>query len=101
MTEPSREPVDLERLPFAAGGLLLSTRALRAVPVRGRVRVRGSDPARGVHLRAWCRSEGHGFETDPDGGYEGVRGEADQLRWSGAERAGDPSPAGIVRHPPA
>ncbi|PZA18937.1 ferritin-like domain-containing protein, partial [Modestobacter versicolor] len=45
--------------------------------------------------------EGHGFSVDPDGGYDVVRGEAEQLRWAGAERAGDPSPQGVVRRPPA
>ncbi|TWH72770.1 hypothetical protein JD78_01292 [Modestobacter roseus] len=63
--------------------------------------MRGDDPALGVHLRAWCRSEGHGFGVDPDGGYDVVRGDAEQLRWAGAERAGDPSPQGVVRRPPA
>ncbi|MEU2347871.1 hypothetical protein [Modestobacter sp. NPDC049651] len=93
--------VDLARLGFDAGAHLLVRRALRGVPIGGRLRVRGSDPALGVHLRAWCRAEGHGFAVDPDGGYDVVRGDAEELRWAGAERAGDPTPGGIVRRPPA
>ncbi|MBB3674736.1 hypothetical protein FHX36_000471 [Modestobacter versicolor] len=100
MTPPAAL-VDLDRLGFDAGAHLLVRRGLREVPIGGRLRVRGDDPALGVHLRAWCRAEGHGFSVDPDGGYDVVRGEAEQLRWAGAERAGDPSPQGVVRRPPA
>ena len=100
MTSPAAL-VDLERLGLDQGAHLLVRRGLGGVPIGGRLRVRGSDPSLGVHLRAWCRAEGHGFSIDPDGGYDVIRGDADQLRWVGAERAGDPSPAGIVRRPPA
>ncbi|WP_369138148.1 hypothetical protein [Modestobacter versicolor] len=93
--------VDLDRLGFDSGAHLLVRRGLRGVPIGGRLRVRGDDPVLGVHLRGWCRAEGHGFSVDPDGGYDVVRGDAEQLRWAGAERAGDPSPQGIVRRPPA
>jgi hypothetical protein len=93
--------VDLDRLGFDSGAHLLVRRGLRGVPIGGRLRVRGDDPALGVHLRAWCRVEGHGFAVDPDGGYDVIRGDAEELRWAGAERAGDPSPEGIVRRPPA
>jgi len=78
-------------------------RALRGVPVGGRVVVTGGDPALGVHLRAWARRRGHGFAVDPDrtATWELVRGSADTDRWAGAERAGGPGVDGIVARPPA
>ncbi|WP_346618879.1 ferritin-like domain-containing protein [Blastococcus montanus] len=100
MTAPAAL-LDLARLGFDNGAHMLVQRGLQSLPVRGRLRVRGTDPSLGVHLRAWCRAQGHGFSVDPDGGYDVVRGEAEERRWAGAERAGGPTPAGIVRHPPA
>jgi hypothetical protein len=91
-------PLDLGWLGFERGAHLLVERALRADP---RVRVVGGDPALGVHLRAWCRAQGHGFAADPHGGWTVDRGTARVQRWAGAERAGGPSVAGIVRRPPA
>jgi hypothetical protein len=101
MTGPPRALLDLQALPFEQGAHLLLQRALRPLPPGARLRIRGIAPALGVHLRAWCRGEGHGFETDPDGGYDVVRGESHELRWAGAQRAGGPDVAGIVRNPPA
>ena len=65
------------------------------------LRVVGSDPALGVHLRAWCRGAGHGFSDGPEEDYQIVQGPAEQQRWAGAERAGGAAPADIVRRPPA
>jgi hypothetical protein len=93
--------LDLAGLGFEAGAHLLVGRALRALPPGGRLRVEGTDPPLGVHLRAWCRAAGHGFDVDASGGYDVVRGQADADRWAGAERADGPSPAGIVRRPSA
>jgi hypothetical protein len=66
------------------------------------VAVTGSAPGLYVHLRAWCRAEGHQFEQ-----YESsasiVRGPAADQRWSGAERAGHAdshAPDAIAAHPP-
>ncbi len=105
MTGPSARPVaarlDLELLGFDQGAHLLVERALRALPAGTCLRVVGTDPALGVHLRAWCRSRGHGFAVDPDAGYRVERGPAEQQRWVGAERAGGPRSDGIVRRPPA
>jgi hypothetical protein len=92
---------DLGRLGFDHGAHLLVDRALRSLPTGGRLRVVGSDPALGVHLRGWCRAKGHDFAVDPVAGYEVVRGPADQQRWVAAERAGGARPDGIVRRPPA
>lgn len=93
--------LDLGALGFDHGAHLLVGRALRALPPAGTLRVVGSDPALAVHLRAWCRGAGHGFHDDMAGGYEVVRGPAEQQRWAGAERAGGTAPADIVRRPPA
>ncbi|MPZ67111.1 MAG: ferritin-like domain-containing protein [Pseudonocardiaceae bacterium] len=93
--------LDLGQLGFEQGAHLLVSRALRALPPGGRLAVNGADPALGIHLRAWCRATGHGFAPDPAGGYELVRGRAEEQRWAGAERAGGPSPETIVRRPPA
>jgi hypothetical protein len=58
-----------------------------------------------VHLRAWCRAEGHEiFQSDADPGCAVIlKGSANAQRWSGAERAGRADPlaaAAIVDHPP-
>ena len=94
-------PLDLEHLSFTSGAHLLINRALRTLPPRGQLRVIGTDPTLGVHLRAWCRSTGHGFAVDPAGGFQVGRGQIEQQRWTGAQRAGRPDPDGIVRRPPA
>jgi hypothetical protein len=101
VSEPPAALLDLRALPFEQGAHLLVQRALHPLPAGARLRVRGSAAALGVHLRAWCRREGHGFAADPDGGYDIVRGASHELRWAGAERAGGPDVAGIVRNPPA
>ncbi len=93
--------LDLERLGFIAGAHLLVDRALRGLAPGTALHVVGADPALGVHLRAWCRTRGHGFAEHPDTGYTVERGRADLQRWAGAERAGGPGPDGLVRHPPA
>lgn len=92
--------LDLGGLGLHEGGHLLVARALRAAPPGRAVRITGADPALGVHLRAWCRAGGHGFAV-ADGGYDLVRGRADEQRWIGSERAGGPGADAIVRHPPA
>ncbi|MBV9060153.1 MAG: ferritin-like domain-containing protein [Pseudonocardiales bacterium] len=94
-------PLDLEHLSFTCGAHLLINRALRALPPGGQLRIIGTDPALGVHLRAWCRSTGHGFAVDPADGFQVERGQVEQQRWAGAQRAGGPNPDGIVRRPPA
>ena len=95
-----RVTIDLEDLGLDRGGHLLVERALGALPVGGRLRVRGRDAALGVHLRAWARRLGHGFAIDDDG-HVLTRGGADVDRWHGAERAGRPSADGVVDRPGA
>jgi hypothetical protein len=87
MTEPAVSPlatIDLEELGLDRGAHLLIERALSALPVGSRLAVRGSDPALGVHLRAWARARGHGFEEPATI----TRGGAERDRWLTAERAG-------------
>lgn len=79
--------IDLEELGFDAGGQLLVNRALAGLTPGDRLTVRGRHPALAVHLAAWCRAEGHGFEPDARPPVV-IRGRADTDRWRGAERAG-------------
>jgi hypothetical protein len=97
--------VELQDLNFDQGGALLIKRALRAAAAGHRITVAGTAPDLLVHLRAWCRAEGHEFqlsEIDPTCGVI-VRGPASSQRWSGAERAGGAdslNSAAIVDRPP-
>src|SRR5438067_601894 len=129
MTEPAMSPpaiIDLEDLGLDRGAHLLIDRALRALPIGGRLEIRGRDEALAIHLRAWARAQGHLFEehvsddlslppeelrssprssdseatSSPSGGFV-TRGEADRVRWHGAERAGGPSPAEVIARPGA
>src|SRR5262245_25501590 len=87
-TSPSRT-INIESLSFTSGAHLLLKRALRDLPVGGRLGVIGSAPDFAVHLRGWCREQGHEF-VEGDGQFAAwiVRGAASQGRWRGAERAG-------------
>jgi hypothetical protein len=97
--------VDLEDLGFERGGILLVKRALRTAGPAGVVTVSGRAPDLDVHLRAWCRAEGHEFHWRDDSGTGCaiiVRGPALDERWSHAEVAGraDPfDPEAVVDHP--
>lgn len=94
---------DLERLGLDAGGHLLVQRALAALEPGAHLVVAGADPLLTVHLRAWARSQGHGFLTPGDAEPTAqmrqhgsrpagilVKGSAAEDRWHGAERAGQP-----------
>src|SRR5689334_461535 len=94
--------LDLGDLGFEEGGALLVKRTLRNAPAGEAVEVAGSAPDLAVHLRAWCRAEGHHFATT-DGGAVIQPGSASADRWSGAERAGaaDPlDPGAVLERPP-
>ncbi|HJT90252.1 MAG TPA: sulfurtransferase TusA family protein, partial [Bryobacteraceae bacterium] len=98
--------VDLEDLRFERGGALLVKRALRLAAVGELVTVAGRHPDFAVHLRAWCRAEGHEFrpaEESGTGHAQIVRGPAVDQRWRGAERAGraDPQESGAVWERPS
>jgi hypothetical protein len=121
MTRPGTSPstaIDIKGLGLDRGAHLLLKRALADLPPGGRLCVRGGAPDLAVHLRGWCRSQGHEFvlpeiKSGLDGeGAEGaspvaawvVRGASTGVRLSGAEAAGgvDPrEPGAVVERPPA
>jgi hypothetical protein len=97
--------LDLGPLGLDRGGLILVKHALAGLPVGARLAVRADAPELAVHLRGWCRAQGHGFAEagDPRRGVVTV-GEAPRGRWAGAERAGAPDPArpgALAARPPA
>jgi hypothetical protein len=73
---------------------------LRRLPVGGRLHVRGTALELGVHLRTWCRTQGHELTHDA-GRLAIVRGSVEDGRWRGAERAGSPQSGPPEEHPPA
>jgi hypothetical protein len=75
--------IDLEGLGLDQGGHILLKRALAGVGMGEAVEVRGSAPELAVHVRAWARAQGHGFDWP----YV-VRGGAAGARLAGAEVAG-------------
>jgi hypothetical protein len=101
------------------GAHLLLKRALADLPPGGRLCVRGSAPDLAVHLRGWCRAQGHEFArpgtegtTHDEAGAEDAsplvawvaRGAAAGGRLSGAEAAGGPDPrepGAVVERPPS
>jgi hypothetical protein len=98
--------VDLNDLFFERGGALLVKRALRLAAVGESVTVAGRQPDLAVHLRAWCRAEGHEFRLDADhedGHLRIIRGPAVDQRWFAAERAGraDPHESGALSDRPS
>jgi hypothetical protein len=113
MTETGTSPastIDIEGLSFDQGAHLLIKRALRDVPIGGRLVIRGRAPDLSVHLGSWCRAQGHemvlaGSQTQASGRSVSPRdpkpsphvawvtkGGAATGRWRGAERAGKPHP---------
>lgn len=97
--------VNLADLGFDRGGSLLVKRAVRLARDGEAITVCGKASDLPVHLRGWCRAEGHEFlRSDPGSGCAViVKGCVNSQRWSGAERAGraDPRKAdAIVAHPP-
>jgi hypothetical protein len=121
MTRPETSPsqiIDIEDLGFDRGAHLLIKKALAEAPVGGKIGVRGRAPDLAVHLRSWCRSEGHGlvWPEDSSGNQDTqstgespfvawiVHGSAITGRWRYAETAGasDPrQPGAVVDRPSA
>lgn len=89
--------IDLEDVGLEAGGYLLIQRALRDLPVGGRLTVQGRHPALRTHLAAWSRSQGH--QADLEGDEPAVvKGPAATARWNRAERAGRPGFDEVLPH---
>ncbi|MEZ5401888.1 MAG: hypothetical protein R2729_19595 [Bryobacteraceae bacterium] len=91
--------VDLGALGFEQGGSLLVKRALRTAEPGALVTVTGSSPDLAIHLRGWCRAEGHRFESNGSSAAI-IKGTADAERWTGADRAGGAAVDGVVSSPP-
>jgi len=92
MIKPGMCTVELADLGLDQGGHLLVKRALRTVPVNTPVAVYGDAPELAVHLRGWCRAQGHDIEMVQitDGPVAVIyRGSAEVGRWRGAESTGD------------
>ncbi len=97
--------IDLDRLGLDRGGQLLLKRALAPLEPGSRLEVRTGTPEVTVHLRAWCRTRGHGFEPAPAGPERpperGAGPERPPERGAGPERppergAGDDTVVGWV-----
>jgi hypothetical protein len=81
--------VDLGSLGFADGGYLLVKRAARRLAPGASIRVTGDSEDLDVHLRAWCRAEGHRCDWQPSHGNAKADalvhvGIAERERWAGA-----------------
>jgi len=121
MTETGTSPlrvIDIKSLGLDRGAHLLIKSALADLPFGGRLGVRGDAPDLAVHLRGWCRSQGHEFirpeSSSPACAGESTRGESPLIAWvvrgaaaegrrRGAETAGgiDPrQPGAVVERPP-
>jgi hypothetical protein len=79
--------VDLGELGLDQGGHLLLKHALNDTPAGASLEVRGHHPDLPVHLRAWCRAEGHGFAPRPGGALLTVGGTT-AARWQHSAPAG-------------
>lgn len=88
MTDSCSPPtIDTEDLGLDQGALLLVRHALDGVAPGAQLRVRGRAPGWEVHLRAWCRQQGHGLRFDADGALL-TRDPQAQGRWKGALATG-------------
>lgn len=89
--------VDLAGLGIDDGGELLLRRALRRVAVGDQVLVRGTHPELALHLRAWARVTGLGWQ-------DGALVRTDRFEAMPLERAGNAAGAtagdGVADHPP-
>jgi hypothetical protein len=100
--------VDLGSLGFAEGGYLLVKRAVRQVASGASIEITGHAADLDVHLRAWCRAEGHGFESQavPGAAHRVAlvhAGAAESQRWAGAHLVsggGDAGDHSVADHPP-
>jgi hypothetical protein len=119
MTETSRPPtIDIKELSFERGAHLLIKKSLDELAVGQKLGIKGRAPGLAVHLRGWCRSQGHEILFEPGGSKDEnqdqtadspfvawvVRGKASTGRWKDAERAGAADlrePSAVVKAPSA
>jgi len=79
--------LELGTLGLDQGGHLLVRHALASASPGDELGVRGSHSELPIHLRAWCRAQGHGFAPAADGGTVTVMREP-AVRLSGSRQAG-------------
>lgn len=98
--------VDLGNLGFEEGGALLIKRALRRARRHEQISISGTAPELELHLRSWCRSEGHQLQWLGSLGEDQAlvtTGDAFVARWSDAERVGSADrsvPGAVADHAP-
>ena len=94
--ETSRlQVINIESLALTNGAHLLLKKALRDLSPGERLGVCGTAPELAVHLRGWCRAQGHEFLPDERGNVTAwiIRGTAINGRWNEAVRTGAVNPA--------
>lgn len=62
MPQKTETTLALNDLPFSEGGLILVERALREIAAGTHLQVTSAEPDFAIHLGAWCRLKGCGFE---------------------------------------
>jgi hypothetical protein len=94
--------IDIKGLAFDQGAHLLINKALADIAVGERLGIRGGAPELAIHLRGWCRAQGHDIVWSErgdelsfapqtgDSPFIGwiIRGSASTGRWRGAQKAG-------------
>lgn len=80
--------VELGTVGLDEGGHLLVKRGVERLEVGEVLELHGTAPGLEVHLRAFCRAQGHGFERGERGELRLRRGAASLGRWRGAESTG-------------
>jgi hypothetical protein len=111
MTKTETSPhriINIKDLSLDRGAHLLINRALSEMPIGAKLGIRGSAPELAIHLRGWCRTQGHDIiwneaaqssdSTKPPNAASSstdlplicwiVRGNALAGRWQNAEQAG-------------
>lgn len=105
MNDGAEHVLDLGDCGLDRGGHVLLRRALAALVPGERLVVLGDAPELAIHLAAWARGVGHGFEpSDSRARCAGrlVAGDAQRARFADAERAGAPDLRdGVHEHAPA
>lgn len=80
--------ISLDGLPFTEGGYIILERALRQVQPGSFVTVQSTENNFALHLGAWCRQKGCGFEVVGDGSVRVERPLHFAAGITGAERIG-------------
>ena len=82
---------------------MLVKHALRNLEPGDVLHVSGTSPDLALHVRAWCRAQGH-VQGGDAGGLEIRKGSAESGRWKDSDRAGQPDPmrsGSVLERPPA